>query len=166
MRRHAVYAILAGGLVAGALDLTYATVFSAFRGVPAARVFQSVASGLLGEAAYEGGFATAVLGVCLHFLIMLVAAASYFVASRRFAFLRRRPLVAGAVFGVCMYAVMTFVVLPVSAFPHVITFTPLRVTLNLLVHMFLVGGPIAWAASRVASSGPAPVAALREIRGA
>ncbi len=55
MRRNpAVFAILVGGGLAGTFDIIYATVYSAFRGVSAERVLQSVASGLLGQPAYEG----------------------------------------------------------------------------------------------------------------
>jgi len=37
--------------------------------VPAQRILQSVAAGLLGDASFEGGAATAALGLALHFLI-------------------------------------------------------------------------------------------------
>lgn len=50
-RNRAAYAILWGGLVAGLIDITYAVGFSAMRGVPPARILQSVASGLLGSPA-------------------------------------------------------------------------------------------------------------------
>ncbi len=43
----ALAAILWGGVIAGAFDLTYATVFYSFRGVKPIRVSQSIASGLL-----------------------------------------------------------------------------------------------------------------------
>jgi hypothetical protein len=71
MRRHpAVFAILVGGLIAGAIDITYALGFSASRGVAPTRILQSVASGLLGPSSFEGGTATAALGFVLHFVLM------------------------------------------------------------------------------------------------
>jgi hypothetical protein len=73
-RPRALAAILWGGAIAGAFDLTYATVFYGLRGVKPIRVSQSIASGLLGPKAYEGGFATAILGVVLHFVIAIGAA--------------------------------------------------------------------------------------------
>ena len=55
--------VLAGGLLAGALDITYACVFWAVKAdLPPTRIFQSVAAGLLGEASFEGGAATAAAG--------------------------------------------------------------------------------------------------------
>lgn len=52
----ALAGVLWGGAIAGAFDLTYATVFYGLRGVKPIRVSQSIASGLLGPKAYEGGF--------------------------------------------------------------------------------------------------------------
>jgi hypothetical protein len=45
-RPRALAAILWGGAIAGAFDLTYATIFYSFRGVKPIRVSQSIASGL------------------------------------------------------------------------------------------------------------------------
>jgi len=149
MKNRALAAVLIGGLIAGTLDLTYAIVFSAMHGFTAMRVMQSVASGALGTAAYDGGAATAVLGTVLHYAIALCAAAVYFLASRRMALLVQRPVLSGAIFGVCMYLFMTFVLLPLSAYPRAFKFDLTVVVANLLAHMILFGQPIAWAASRV-----------------
>ena len=142
-RNSAVSAILIACLVAGTFDLSYAIVFSGAHGVPAMRIMQSVASGWLGSAAYEGGVTTAALGVLSHYFIMFLAATTFYLASRRFDFLVRRPIISGIVFGLLMYLVMTFVVLPLSAFPHKVKLDdPVLNIANLLVHMFLVGVPI------------------------
>jgi hypothetical protein len=143
-RNSAVSTILIASLVAGTLDLTYAIVFSGFHGVPAMRIMQSVASGWLGSTAYEGGVPTAVLGVVSHYFIMFLAATTFYLASRRFDFLVRKPIISGMVFGILMYLVMTFVVLPLSAFPNKVKLDdPVLNIANWLVHMFLVGVPIA-----------------------
>jgi hypothetical protein len=153
MRRNAaVFAILVGGAIAGALDITYAIVFSGFRGVPAARVLQSVASGLLGAASYRGGAPTAALGLLLHFVIAFRWAAIFYLASRRLTFLLRQPIVSGIAYGIAVYAVMNLVVLPISAFPGRPSTVPLVVITGLLVHMFLIGLPIALATRRAFST--------------
>ena len=151
MPKRALSSILLGGLVGGAFDITYAIVFSYLRrAVPPSRVLQSVASGLLGPAAYDGGAPTAALGLGLHFFIALVAAAVYVFASQYLPVLVRRPILAGAVYGIGIYVVMNWVVLPLSrigpkpAPPFVVLAT------GLLVHMFLIGVPIALAARRSA----------------
>ena len=152
MRRNpAISAILIGGSIAGACDITYAIVFSGFRGVPALRVLQSVASGLLGAAAFNGGLPTAALGLVLHFFIAFSAAAVFYMASRWFHFLTRQAVISGVLYGLLIYAVMNLVILPLSAFPRKVTFPPLVLATGLLVHMFLIGLPISLVARRVLS---------------
>ena len=148
MRYPALFAILVGGSIAGACDLTYAIVFSGWHGVPALRILQSVASGVLGSAAYQGGAATGALGFVLHFLISYAAAAIFYVAALRFDFLTRQAILAGALFGMLVYGVMNLVVLPLSAFPHKVTFPAVLLFSSLFVHMFFFGVPIALAARR------------------
>jgi len=151
MRRHpAVFAILVGGLIAGAIDITYALGFSAWRGVPPTRLLQSVASGLLGSPAFQGGTATAALGLLLHFLLMLIIAAIFYFASTRLRSLVARPVLWGALYGFVVYWVMNLVVLPLSAFPSAVKFVPIAVITSLIVHAFGIGVPIALA-SRKAS---------------
>jgi hypothetical protein len=148
MRRSAAFAVLVGGGIAGALDISYAIGFSAFRGVPPMRLLQSVASGLLGAAAFDGGLHTAMLGLFLHFLIALSAAAIFYLAACRLRFLRSHAVIAGIVYGLLIYGVMNLVVLPLSAFPRKVNFAPLVLTTGLLVHMFCIGLPIALATRR------------------
>lgn len=152
MRRNpALFAILVGGGIAGTLDILYAIIFSSFRGVAAQTIMQSVASGLLGKAAYEGGAGTASLGLVLHFSMALLIAAIFWFASRRLSFMTRHAVASGFAYGVCVYVVMNFVVIPLSAFPTQMTFTPVRVAINLVAHMILFGLPIALA-TRAAST--------------
>lgn len=152
MRRNpALFAIAVGGSVAGAFDITYAILFSGWRGVPAMRVLQSVASGLLGSAAFEGGLRTAVLGLFLHFCIALSAAAIFYLASRRFHLLTRRAMMCGIIYGIIIYGMMNLLVLPMSAFPRKVTFPPLVLATGLLVHMFLIGLPISLATRKASS---------------
>jgi hypothetical protein len=143
-------AILWGGLIAGALDITYAILFSYFRsGVAPAVILQSVASGLLGKATYDGGFATAALGLFLHFLIAYIWAAIYYLASRKLDILARVPYVCGVVYGVLIYVVMNYVVIPLSAVPPRTGPRPaLVVVTGLLIHMLGIGLPIALATRR------------------
>lgn len=140
----ALKAVILGGVVAGAFDITYAFIFYGMRGIPATRILQSVASGLLGQASYSGGLASVVLGLLLHFLIAIAAAATFYFASRRFTWLVQHAFVSGAIFGLCMYAVMNLIVVPLSAFPHKLVFPPVVLATGLFVHMFLVGVPIAF----------------------
>ena len=85
-----------GGLIAGILDIT--TAFIRWR--PPVRLLQGIASGLLGPRAFQGGWGTAVLGLALHFFIAFSAAAIYYAASRKLAFLRQRAVVWGLFYGI------------------------------------------------------------------
>jgi len=110
------------------------------------RLLQSVGSGVLGPDAYTGGSASAALGLLLHFSIAIAFAGIFLLVSRRFPLLVYRPIVFGGLFGVGVFLIMRLVVLPLSAFPHPISFRPLATTLDLLSHIFLFGIPIALAA--------------------
>ncbi len=136
-------AIFWGGLIAGTLDICAAFVSSGLRGVSPTRVLQSVASGLLGKDAFAGGFATAALGLILHFFIATTATAVYYAASRKLKVLVDQPIVCGLAYGIPVYLVMTFVVLPLSAVPFRVPHALSHVVTALLILMFCVGLPIA-----------------------
>lgn len=108
-------AIAWGTLIAGTLDISSAILMYLPRGVSPSRILQSVASGVLGRASFEGGAATAVLGLSLHFAIMSVIVAIYATASRRFTALVRHPVASGALYGMVVFGVMNFIVVPLSA---------------------------------------------------
>ena len=136
--------LLAGGLVAGTLDITYACVFWGVKaGVPVRRIFQSVAAGLLGKASFEGGAATAALGLGLHYFIACSMAVAYYLVARRVAPLRERPVPYGAAYGLLLYGIMNYIVVPLSAAGGGGATDPLWVGLSIVVHMFLIGVPIA-----------------------
>jgi uncharacterized membrane protein YagU involved in acid resistance len=136
---HRYRAVLYGGLVAGTLDLAYALIANAMRGIEPVRIMQSISSGLLGSAAYSQGAASAALGVALHFLMMFVICGIYYAASRRLSVLTERPIVMGLLYGVAVYVVMSFVVLPLSAFPHPVSHAPSAVAVASAAMLFCVG---------------------------
>jgi hypothetical protein len=139
-----------GGVLAGLGDLLFAFVYFGLHGASPIRILQSIASGLLGSAAYDGGAGTAVLGFFLHFVVAFGAAAVYVLASRRLPFLLDHAVLCGLAYGVAVYFFMNLVVLPLSAFPREITLTLKGALPGLLAHMLLVGLPIALAARRFA----------------
>ena len=134
--------ILMAGLLAGALDITAAFLVYGLRGASPVRILQSIASGLLGGAAFQGGWGAAALGAVLHFLIAIVAAAVYYGASRKLGILVRRPVISGLLYGVMVYVFMNHVVLPLSAVPKR-PFVFSMAAVIVVVHMLCVGLPIA-----------------------
>ena len=155
MRRYtAASAILIGGLIAGTLDILYAIGYSAWRGTPPMTLLQFVASGLLGQASFQGGAGAAALGLMLHYLMMLLIAAIFYGLSRQLTFLVRQPLLWGPVYGFLVYWVMNLVVMELSATPNKWRFIPLSFATGIVVHMFFIGLTIAWFASKVPVAEP------------
>jgi hypothetical protein len=143
-KRSAGLAIVAGGLIAGTLDLTQAFILFGRR-VPLV-----IAAGLLGRPALHGGAATYALGVLLHFFIAFSATAVYYAASRRLAFLKEHPLVCGLFYGIAVELVMGYIVLPLSALHDRGPYELHDVLQGLIVHMVMVGLPISFSVRRFA----------------
>ena len=128
---------LVGGCAAAALDA--ASAFYTFGW----RMPKGIAAGLLGASAAHGGAGTWILGLGLHFFILIIAAALYGVASWRWTFMRVNFLLCGVYYGISIYLVMNLVVVPLSAFPF--SFAPYTVAgliKGMSMHVLLVGLPI------------------------
>jgi hypothetical protein len=138
----AVLAIFVGGLIAGALDLT-AAFLTYGMGTP-----RAIAGGLLGRSAMQGGAGTYVLGVLLHFFIACSAAAIYYAASRRLGFMTEHAVVCGMFYGIAIFLVMNLVVLPLSALHAKGPYQLRGLIQGLLVHMIIIGLPIALSVKR------------------
>jgi hypothetical protein len=138
-------AILSGTLVVGTLDALDAMLFFGLRnGARPMRIFQSIASGVLGSASFQGGGRSAALGVFLHYVIAFGIVLVFFVASRRIRFLTRHAVVSGILYGIAAYFVMNRVVIPLSAIGAASAPVPWPVFANgILIHAFGVGLPAA-----------------------
>ena len=153
-RAHTVRWLAIGALVTGVLDISYAIVFYHFRNhAPSSRILQSVATGLLGKASFQGGAATAALGLGLHFLIAAIITLAFYLLARRIAFLTRHAFVSGVFYGIGVFVVMNYVVIPLSAIGRFLPFVPVVAITGLLVHMFLIGVPIAWSVKQALGRG-------------
>jgi len=135
---NALLPIAVGGLVAGTLDLTQALLLFG------SNTPQVIAAGLLGrQVIHDGGPFTYALGVGLHYFIATTATAIYYTASRRLTFLREHPVVCGPFYGIAVELVMRLVVLPLSALHSKGPYKHEDLALGLVVHMALIGLPIA-----------------------
>ena len=139
--------ILLGGISCAILDGAASTIQFALRGVNPSRVWQGVASGLLGPESFRHGTRSAVLGLLCHFLIAMVAAMVFSLAIRCLPSLVRHYLLSGALYGVIVFLFMNLVVIPLSAMPKR-PLTSSGVMTQVLIHIFCVGLPISLAASR------------------
>ncbi len=136
-------AILFGGLIAGTLDLTSAFIVTALRGGSHARMLQGIASGLLGADSFTGGTATAALGVLLHFTIAFIWTIVFYLASRKIKFLIDQPIISGVLYGVVVYLLMYYVIVPLSAAPFQMPHTPDAIARDVFIHIICIGLPIA-----------------------
>jgi hypothetical protein len=140
-------ALFFGTLTVGALDILDAFVFFWFRsGARPTRILQGIAAGLLGrQAAVAGGLPTAALGLVLHFFNAFLIVSAFFLDARQWPALVRRPVLAGIAYGLIAYAVMNYLVVPLSnagSGLSGITIPPTPVLVNgVLIHIFGVGLP-------------------------
>lgn len=142
-------AIVSGGALGGLGDIVFAIAMALARGDTARHLLQIVASGALGDAAFEGGAGAAALGLALHFALAFAWAALFVLAARAMPALARRPLPAAAGYGVLVLLAMRLVVLPLSAFPFPSGVKPSwPLFLDGLSHVFLFALPIVLAARR------------------
>jgi hypothetical protein len=134
-------AILTAGLVVGVLDISSAFVIWWQRGVGVQRGLQGIAAGLLGTKSFEGGMATSCLGLALHFFVAFVVVSVFYLASRKIPFLTKQPFVSGVLYGIGVYIVMYWFVLP-TVFP---TFRHRlwNELLAVVIHISLIGLPCA-----------------------
>jgi len=143
-KRRALLAVAVGGFVAGTLDLLQACILFGWD-IPLA-----IAGGLLGKQAFHGGAGTYVFGVLLHFFIATSVAAIYYGASRKLRFLIEHPLVCGLFYGMAVESVMNLIVLPLSALHARGPYTLKDLLLGYIVHMIVIGLPVAFSVRRFA----------------
>jgi uncharacterized membrane protein YagU involved in acid resistance len=144
--------VLVGGVVAATLDLLYACVRQGLRGRDPEWVLQSVASGWLGQGAFESGATGAALGFVSHYGIVFVAATLYLLASRRWPVLISQAAACGIAFGVAIFLFMNFVVIPASAAPFKLKYPLATLLEGFASHAVFVGLPIAVAIRRFATT--------------
>jgi hypothetical protein len=137
-------------LVAGVLDISSAFALSYPKGVGPIRVLQGVAAGLIGRESMKGGWATAGLGLAIHFFIAFAVASVFYLASRKLVFLTRHPVVAGLIYGVVVYGFMYWIVMPL-AYP-VVHASLSRDLTAVCVHMLLIGLPVSLIVHRYSGS--------------
>jgi len=144
---NAVRAVLWAGFACGVLDITAALVVYGYFGAKPVRLLQGIGSGLLGPKAFDGGFATALLGLLCHFVIAFGAAAVYFVASRGIRFLIQNAVLSGVLYGVAVYFFMNRIVVPLSAAAKR-PFSMKLMIVGVVIHIFCVGLPISLSVRR------------------
>lgn len=146
--REVVNAILLGGFIAATIDIGAASIIS---GRSPGFIMQAVAGGLLAKASFAGGMGTMVLGALLQ-EVMGVLIAAIFVALWKFLpVLRRAWVLSGLAYGVVIFFVMNYVVVPLSAWKSMPHFTPLKFAENMAA-MLLFGLIVAFFCRNITAS--------------
>jgi hypothetical protein len=140
-------AILWGGLACAIFDGLAASTQFALLGIPLLRVWQGVASGLLGERAFAQGWLSGSLGLLLHFVIAFLWAAAFAELCRVLPLIARIYWLSGPLYGGIVFLVMNLLVVPLSARPKR-SASPPTMAVQLIIHILFVGLPIALAANR------------------
>jgi len=105
-------------------------------------VYQYLASGALGNAAFAGGIATALLGALFHFFVAFVVAAVFILSADRIPLLRRHAISGSLVYGVGVFIVMNLIVLPLSAAPPLPAPTMPQLIVMIVDHILVIGLPL------------------------
>ena len=150
--------IVYAAVLVGVLDITAACInLGVAYGFGPLRVLKGVAGGLLGRSALEGGFATAALGLAMHFTMALTVVTIFYALSRRFPLLLRYAVQAGLFYGLAVFMVNNFGTAPFLSWVRSlylytpILFKPPMGWSQLVIHMFCVGLPTALVVRRYAN---------------
>ncbi len=135
------------GLLTGLVDGLFSSVLSvAFYHSTVTRLFQGVASTLLGPSAFDGGTSTAALGLLMHFGVAFGWSAVFLMVALRSRWVRQLiaspygVVQAAAVYGPLIWIVMSLVIIP--SLVHRAPTINIRWWIQLIGHMPFVGLPI------------------------
>lgn len=134
--------LLASALLVGTLDIASCSLYWALRGVPVTRVLQGAGTWVLGSAAYSAPVG-AVVGLVVLYALATMFVAGYRLASESLPRLRQAPLRWGAIYGVVVFALMEWIVIPLSAatLSRQVDYEWMLALLS--IHVFLIGIPCA-----------------------
>lgn len=139
-------ATLCGGLLAATIDIGVACLIN---GRSVTFILQAIAGGLLAARAFSGGMRTALLGAVLQEMMGLIIAAIYVAAALLTPSLSRRWVMFGLAYGVIIFFVMNYLVVPLSAWQRYPHFSAAGFIANMLA-MLLFGLIVSYFASRQA----------------
>ena len=142
MRHSFLTAVVVGGAVAGIVDIGAASAINGF--VDPVRICKFIAGGLIGlKTARAGGMEIAALGLALQVGMGILIALIYNVGANVLPVMRRRWLPAGIAFGIPVFIVMTYVIVPLSAIGGGMPAFTAGQAMN-LVAMLVFGVIVAW----------------------
>ena len=143
MRTSLVRPIVLGGMFIFTSQIIHQWItVTLLQGNPYILVWQYIASGILGDAAFEGGIATALLGVLFHLIISVVVAGVFILSANRIPLLRRHPIAGSLLYGFGVFVVLNMIVTPLSAAPPLPAPTLPWLIEAIIEHVVLTGLPL------------------------
>lgn len=135
--------ILIASWVGGALDLAFAMAYATGAGASPVRVLRSIASGLMGAGESTlTPYASALLGLSIHFGLSFVAAAAIEAVLRRHPALGKTLATTSIAAGLSMFFFMQLVALPLSRHPAPFRFQLSAWSLDAVAHVLLFALPM------------------------
>jgi hypothetical protein len=148
-------ALLLGTVTVALLEATETSIFWALHsGITPWRIFRYIASGFVGQDAFDGGPSMMWMGVAIHSFNAFVIVGVYLLASRHFPALTQHPVAWGLAYGASVHLVMQFIVIPLSAAPHSQAVDPWLLLHSLVSQALTVGLPSALFARAATRPGP------------
>jgi hypothetical protein len=150
-RHSTLAAILWGGFIAGTVDIGAASLISGYSPIV---ILKYIAGGVLGRGSLAGGMDNAALGLVLQWIMSIIIAAIFVLALRKRVTRPHLWTIWGIAYGVVVFVVMNYVVVPLSAMHRVPQFTVFSFIANLAA-MLLFGWIIGFFAKILLRTGTA-----------
>jgi len=139
--------ILWTGFLVGSLDGLGATINYLVSGnKDAAKLFQFIASGAFGKAAYSGGAAMVFMGVMFHYIVAYLFTVFFFLIAGKIKLLSRKKLLSGILYGIFIWLIMNLLILPLTRIPPcMLHFKPVVIGIAILI--IAIGIPLSYIAN-------------------
>jgi len=153
MNRDTTFRLLRAGLLTGVTDGLFACVLAlGFYHSTVTRLWQGVASVLLGKEALDGGTTTALIGVLMHFGVAFGWSAVFLFLVMRSSWVRGQLAAPNGVIKIAaLYGPFVWIVMSLAVIPLLVHRPPvfnLRWLVQLIGHIPFVGLPIVWSIAR------------------
>lgn len=146
MKKNLALHVLKAGLIVGTLDILAAFIqfYSKTQKNPVV-VLNFIASGVFGEEAFTGENKMAAFGLFFHYLIAFGFALLFFVLYPKIVRIIKNMWVLGIIYGLLIWVVMQFLVLPLSQAPA-LKFSIGNALQAILILILCIGLPLSWLA--------------------
>lgn len=135
-------------LLAGSLDIVAAFIQAYLQNNTApATVLKFIASGVFGNAAFEGGYGMMTYGLVFHFMIAFCCVFVFFLLYPNLKFLKKGHVLNSVLIALVALGLTHLVIMPLSNAPQEV-FSLLKITTAIGILIFCIGLPISIGAKR------------------